>query len=64
MKNFVYLQGAEAKHLYIVYSGEFEILRNQKKKQKRFDPVHNDRFKQAEAMEPSEIKQYLGPQRS
>lgn len=43
MNKVIYRQGAAANFLYIVYSGEFQILRSQKKRQQKLDTVEVDR---------------------
>lgn len=61
MNNFVFRQGSEAVHFYIVYSGEFEVLRHRSQKPKLMDPVNTARFSSAKQMDTEQIKKYLGP---
>lgn len=49
-----------ATHLYVVHSGEFEVLRYSNKKQKLIDPLNTDKFRAAYKMESNQIKTYLG----
>lgn len=62
INNFVFRQGSPAKYLYIVYSGEFEVLLLQNQKAKLINPVNVQNYKIVENMEQDHIKKYLGPQ--
>ena len=47
--------------MYVVFEGEFEILRNQKVKYTLMDPVNADRLKDAKNLNRDEIGQFIGP---
>lgn len=58
INNFVFKQDTSATHFYVVYSGEFEVLRQQSQKSKLMDPVPA-RFSGVKDMKTEQIKKYL-----
>lgn len=49
--NYVYKQGTPSKHLYIVHSGEFEVLRSSSKRPLLIDPIKMDKSKYQKGMQ-------------
>ena len=61
INNFVFKQGTEANYLYIVHSGEFEVMRYSNKGQRLMNPTDEDKSRKALKMDSNEIKKYLKP---